>query len=248
MTFAAQHPDWRTILYTDCDPGEVPGVEVREIKKPEAVSAATWEVAHAPERSDLWRYHWLSTEGGVYSDTDIIYYGSIEPLIRDLDDRGCESGITQDSGYRPHGRGSLALSIGVLSSHAGGRFFGRLFEHLAREGSLQNDNQSFGVVTIHSMWSKFTSGIEVGNIPGRLFYGKFSFSARRHESQRAIASVWKGGVPLSPEAVALHWFGSSEHSVRAGAEDITKDTICMYSKTPVGLALSAGMNGGSRCS
>jgi hypothetical protein len=239
VSFAREHPDWRTFLYTDCDPGPVPGVEVRSIEKPGVISQETWDAAHAPERSDLWRYHWLATEGGLYSDTDMIYYDSVEPMLKELDEKGCESGITQDSGYRPFNKGGLSLSIGVLSSHPGSVFYKRILEKLVeRSGSFENDKQSFGVVPILGMWPELTSGILVGNIPGRFFYGKFSASGTRNAVQAALSSVWRPGVDLSPGAVALHWFGSSSYSVAAEADSISESNVDLYSETPVGKALA----------
>lgn len=240
LTFAAQHPDWKVCLYTDCDV-VLPGIEVRPIERPAVVSEELWKAAHPAGKSDMWRYWWLAQEGGLYADTDIIFYGSLEPLVEGLDAAGHECAITQDCGYKPGGRGALALSIGVLTSQQGSKFFNRIsssFSSVLPEAL--NDYQAAGVVPLHGMWGTLCQGISVGNIPGRLVYGKFSVGTFKREREAAMSSVWGPGVELSPGAVALHWFGGSSYSVNANADKLTPDTFLEFSDTPIGKAVASG--------
>lgn len=240
LTFAAQHPGWRVFLYTDCDAGDLPGVEVRELKRPVLIDKELWNAAHAAGKSDMWRYWWLAQEGGLYADTDIVFYGSLEPLVEGLDAAGHECAITQDCGYKPGGRGALALSIGVLTSQQGSKFFTRIASQFSEPRPIEfKDYQTAGVVPIFNIWEDLCQGASVGNIPGRLVYGKFSMGSRWSEREAAMKSAWDAGVSLSRGAVALHWFGGSRFSVNA--DKLTPETFLEHSEAPIGKALALAL-------
>jgi hypothetical protein len=202
------HPDWEVLFFTDAENPPPPwgGIKILPIERPPAVPEKAWKRLGPAVRSDLWRWWRLGEHGGLYSDTDVIFCGSVQSLIDGLDDQGAECGLTLDCGTR---MGRAGLSIGVVTSHAGCKLFKRAAEWLV-DGA--GSYQSCGTRGLIRMWPRLVEGVNVGRLPGWLFY-PFEGNTSR------IGRVWSSAHKLPEGCLAIHWYGGRK-VVQTGYEHL----------------------------
>lgn len=202
ISFKRWHPDWDVVLYTDdASATPVDGVRVEPIQRPACIRRKLWDGALPATKSDVWRWDCLHRVGGLYVDTDVLFFGSFEPIVAGLDEAGFHCGLTMDSGtiFRHLG---LKVSIGMVSSHPGCPFFSRLAS-IVSDCELVGD-QSAGTVAVGMNWERLKGGVMVGNIPGKLLY---PFGGRSTERDK----VWSPSHEIPGDCLALHWHGGSKN-------------------------------------
>ncbi len=203
ISFQRFHPEWTVMLGSpeanDGHSGRLcapPGVQV--------VADLVSDARLAPAaRSDVWRWSVLATRGGLYADTDVVFFRSVEPLLQGEND----AWITLDMGTPIwpsfQTRKSKAIgnvSIGVLASVPGSVFFTRLL-NLARAKCPEDDYQSHGTRLIAPHWEEISASVEIGRLPARSFY--------RGSSNHQVQPLWTESGKFSPHEYGVHWYGGS---------------------------------------
>lgn len=182
--------DYSALLY------QMPGIRVREVD-----FSAFPEIAEAPEtyKSDFFRWHILNEEGGLYADTDILFFrslrcaGSNTPAHKDVEAGIC---LHQDTHI-----------IGFYMSAPGTSFFQRV-QREARAAMDERDYQSIGSHLLNRLYptvsavKKAHPDVKVHNLPLELVY-PFDW--------KQIDQIHAPGDPakLPAGCVGIHWFAGS---------------------------------------
>ncbi len=182
--------DYSALLY------QMPGIRVREVD-----FSAFPEIAGAPEtyKSDFFRWHILNEEGGVYADTDILFFRSLReaasntPAHKDVEAGIC---LHQDTHI-----------IGFYMSAPGTSFFQRVQQE-ARAAMDERDYQSIGSHLLNRLYPTVSSvkkahpEVKVHNLPLELVY-PFDW--------KEIDQIHAPGDParLPAGCVGIHWFAGS---------------------------------------
>jgi glycosyltransferase involved in cell wall biosynthesis len=182
--------DYSALLY------QMPGIRVREVD-----FSAFPEIARAPEtyKSDFFRWHILNEEGGIYADTDILFFrslrcaGSNTPAHKDVEAGIC---LHQDTHI-----------IGFYMSAPGTSFFQRVQQE-ARAALDERDYQSIGSHLLNRLYPTVSSvkkahpEVKTHNLPLELVY-PFDW--------KEIDKIHAPGDPakLPAGCVGIHWFAGS---------------------------------------
>lgn len=202
-TFARHHPGWRLVLGSPDLERAPDGVE---LERDTVTSSALPPAA----RSDVWRW-WALQRGGWWSDCDVLYLRSVEPLlVGDHDAWVTTDGGTRFAGARkwwepsPFGKRLHweGLSIGAIGTRDGSEFAIRALK-VATAGR-GTGYQAHGTEALAAEWPSLSRGLSLGPLPFRFFY--FGSSAPQ------VRALWLPAAWPHPEAFGLHWYGGSPES------------------------------------
>lgn len=205
-TFRKLHPSWHIVLGTPDGLVDAPlWVQIEQ----DTVSPAHFPVA---VRSDIWRWYALSTRGGLYADTDVIFVRNVEEMFAGDHDAWLTTDlgtpVEYDGMYISPETGRAAwktsVSIGVLAARERSELFGHLL-HVSLENRV-GGGQSHGSELLAKYWRMATRGLSVGKIPAAAFYDRGS-------ADFEVRGIWDGSrAQLLPEMFGLHWYGGSTES------------------------------------
>lgn len=212
-TFRRHHPGWRLVLGSPEDRVPPPGVELLrdDVTDPALPVAA---------RSDVWRYHVLHAHGGLYSDLDVAFVRSTEPLwegdhdawiTTDLGTPVREAGLRMDRGVPLRNslgqvRWNVALSLGVLAARQGSVFYRRALELARAVRGASVDYQSHGTNLLVAHWRALHDGLSLGPVPAEAFY-------REGSNPTIVRRLWtQDGATFPAGELGVHWFGGSPES------------------------------------
>ena len=187
LNYAQKWDDCSDRFYKLCD--EIHEIDFKEFGMSNDISEV--------HKSDLLRYWVLNKYGGVYSDTDIVYFNPITELsVNSKENRAIETFVCI---------GSYGHSNGFFMASVGSGFFGRMFNE-AREVDLVR-YQSNGpdlcnrlFPTIESI-DKFSPAANISMDAVYYFNGQHVDEIYRQEDLKfpvgAIGIHWYAGHPLS---------------------------------------------------
>ena len=167
-------------------------------------------------KSDYLRWRLLSTEGGVWSDFDIVYFRSMTSLTCNI-----KENADIDTGLCPYECGTQA--VGFLFSEPGNPLFAKL-EILAREKWNPNAYQSVGTNLFYlpeMQPSNFP--INLLNIPKNAVY---------FLDWKCTNEIFVKNVPLPNDAIGIHWYAgdplAQEYDARITISNVINfnSTIC----------------------
>lgn len=148
---------------------------------------------HEAQRADFFKWYILSTEGGIWSDIDILYVQSIDPLIIDTD---------------------VALTYfdyptaGFLASIPNGAVFKTLAEGAQDlfKRNMLSGYQSLGPDLVSNKFPSFETmkatypAIRFRNLPMEIFY---PFKPNTEDMRRMF---FRAACRLPKETVGIHWY------------------------------------------
>lgn len=175
---------------------QLPGLRLREVD-----FSAFPDLEAAPEtyKSDFFRWHILSEEGGVYSDADILFSKPMrEAPLNAPEHAGLDAALC-------HFRGEHI--IGFFLAAPGTPLFRRVAAEAAKAFD-PSDYQSLGSRLLGLLYPDLEAiraahpGIEILNLPMALVY-PYDF--------QALGALHAPGDPdaLPPDCLGVHWFGGS---------------------------------------
>lgn len=161
-------------------------------------------------KSDLFRYYVLFNLGGIYCDTDVIFFRSFENYYKQIISNSINTIIheyfARDNAYH--------LTIGMLGSSVNNEYYKDLFD-FGMKNICDDYYQSMGVMLIYKMlnmractsvadiiYSKYKN-LKFFNLPTNLIY-KYDWTM--------IDKCFKIGYNISDfdqESVGYHWYGGS---------------------------------------
>ncbi len=204
ITFCRHHPDWDVVLGSPVD---------REVPDGVRLEKDTYTDPSLPPaaKSDVWRWMILSTRGGLYSDTDVIFTRNVEPLFQE----DCDAWITMDIGTEmPWKNSIIRVSIGVLGAREHSTFYARLSKmaECIPPIAASYDYQSHGTSMLRSYFSTMAHQVVMGNIPKMAFYGRGDSTKGGVQSLWQKRRSWSG--PLDPTEYGIHWYGGNPESAK----------------------------------
>jgi mannosyltransferase OCH1-like enzyme len=180
-------------------------IEVKKIKLPDEIQNKIKKLSPVHE-SDIFRYYELYTNGGIYSDMDVLYFRSIDDLYNSLEEKNIDTLIHQDTGY---------ITIGFLGSGVENKLFSDIFNKAINLISY-NNYQSFGVDLIYSMFGgnrqnpliidkikKIYQYLNIFNLKNQTVY-QFDWTMINYNFNNAV-----GINSFSKDSIGYHWFGGS---------------------------------------
>lgn len=143
-------------------------------------------------KSDMLRYLLLSTEGGLWSDMDIVYFKSVK--VPDADCAVCIS--------------SYGHSIGFMMSSPCNNFFNELY-HQAKNDLNEKVYQSVGVNMINRHWPTVKSikdqfNVRVHNLPEGTVYPLNALHIKEIYQSQDYSLLNKD------ETIGLHWYAGNK--------------------------------------
>jgi len=117
-------------------------VEIKEWEIPqEILSSDFYKIITPSQLSNMFKFHMLAKEGGIYSDMDILYHRSLSDWLKQINDNNYDTGICQ----------TCHLSIGFLFSAGNNDFYGDIFKNNIKSFHSKN-YQSAGVLNIYNLY------------------------------------------------------------------------------------------------
>ena len=176
-------------------------------------------------KSDLLRWHLLSAQGGLWSDTDIVYFRGMDRLLFEstyIDD------IDTLINLWPEGRGKITAnlhSIGFILGSSNNTYY----NYIAKKSKEKHNFNSYQAVgaellgdlfpTLESIVNKFKE-LRMGNIPMDVVYPYNSFN---------IHKIYNRNEPLrfTARTLGLHWYGGHRLAAKSVTE-LTKENFRQY--------------------
>ena len=254
FTFNKYNPDWKIKVYypkekytggkwwshqeTDvvCEDyfgelSKIPNVEMIE------VDFNSLGIGDVPEvyRSDLLRLKLLGTEGGIYSDMDILYF---KPLEEAWFNSPINSKVNTIISYHPTRN---HYSIGFLGASVNNDFYKFLYEEGVKRINQTKEYQWLGVI----MWKTFfNTPIVITQKYPHLRVLDIQMDLCYSLDSTQIGSLYDECVPISnPKTIALHWYGGHP---KTGA---LENKLTPYNLDTIGNTIAAvakrALNGGN---
>jgi len=169
------NPDWEMKLYTSQCGGRAKtwanpdyqdlfyfnGVDYIEKIKDLNVDILPWDLVNngitavsnnptmgASHKSNFFKWSKLATEGGIYSDLDILYFKPIDGFYNTLNDGEYDTAICQTN----------YLSIGLLASAGNNKFYEDIFLN-GFNSYTSVEYQSAGVVNVYNLYNKVEENV-----------------------------------------------------------------------------------------
>jgi hypothetical protein len=158
-------------------------------------------IGHIPDvfRSDILRLQLLGTEGGLWSDQDIIYFRPMDEMCFNTPGESNIDTVVSYSPVRNH------FSIGFLMACAGNPFYHFLYQHALESKKQDGEYQHLGITLWHKYFANAESiqnsyrHLRVYDIQMFLTYFLNSFDSEQIVNQN---------VPLTDSrTIAFHWYG-----------------------------------------
>jgi len=153
--------------------------------------------------SDAFRWKELATNGGFYSDMDILYIKPIEEYYQKI--KGFQTGISYHTGKcsRRYANFDGYFSIGFMFSAGNNRFFGDILDSVMVSKNL-TDYQSAGVNSLYNMLGntrgidKYREGMHI--IPMKVVY------PYRSRQQKYFFQVVNNHQIHGDLTIGIHWY------------------------------------------
>ena len=174
------------------------------------------ESAKTPaQKSDLFKWHLLATEGGFYSDMDIVFLKSIDKIY-DIS-KEYEAGLTYTSYF----------SIGFMFSSGNNKIFERIY--LSSINGDQKDYQGYGVKSVYKVYPTIKDmGDKVFNIPMKWFY----YNDSDHVDNIFLKNNYD---EVKNNSYGLHWYAG--HPLAQEFNNQVNKENCGRFETTIGKAL-----------
>lgn len=212
LNYAQNWDDWSDRFFDLCD--NVFPIDFEEF----GVSNDISEV----HKSDLLRYWILNHHGGVYSDTDIVFFNPIVSLsVNSKENRAVETFVCI-SGY--------GHSNGFFMATAGSGFFGRMFDEARKVKLIKYQSNGPDLCnrlfpTIDSI-NKLSPAMNIGMDAVYYYNGQHVDEIYRHKELRfpkwSIGIHWYAGNPLS---------GSFLNNTNGGLKNLPDNIIGQLCRT-----------------
>ena len=144
-------------------------------------------------KSDILRWHLLSTEGGLWSDFDVLYFKPMNSLS--FNNEICQN---FDTGVSICHYGH---SIGFLLSSKNNPYYNRLFQN-AKANYKPHEYQSMGVKSINNNFPTINSinaiGVSAFNIPMNTVYP--------YDASNIAKLLYSNESNISSDTIGIHWY------------------------------------------
>lgn len=177
-------------------------------------------------RSDLLRLKWLGTEGGLYSDMDVIHFRPLFEAYFNVEQNVDVDTIVSFSTERDH------FSIGYLGSSVNSPFYNALYSRGTAQLLSEGDRQTFGVI----LWGSLVrNDVDIIRIFPNLKILNLTFKACYPYLYSYMPDILENNHDLSvthPDCVALHWYAGHpdcakwEHLLTSNNYMNYKTTLC----------------------
>ena len=169
-SYSEKFSDWTARLYSIADVVHI--VDMRDLGVGNDISEI--------HKSDLLRYWFLYQQGGIYSDTDILYFKPVDShLFEDHESFIC-----------PYSYGN---SIGFLAAHKGSKFYEFMFDQ-ARNGPFDS-YQNIG--------AELMNRLAPGNIEGM---GRISMDMVYHYNADHVKEIFESDLIYPEISIGQHWY------------------------------------------
>ena len=168
-----------------------------ELSRPDCpVEDLKWKNISPSQKSNFFKWKLLGTDGGVYSDMDILYINSIDKLFNQMNEESYDTVISY-SGY---------YSIGFMMSCPENAFFKAVFDtcfKLFKERSYQGA----GVDILYSKWKNVEKieeeypNLKIYKLPMPYFY---------YNDCQQMVNVFKKVMKLPEEVLGIHWYAGTK--------------------------------------
>jgi len=174
--------------------------------------------------SDILLFKILGEEGGIVSDTDILYYKPINyEKIKDAD-----VGIISFKGHPKKDYIPWSFMLGKPNN-----FFKEMYEKSKKEINPKVwDNSPILINSLEKIRNKFKN-LNIIRLPSHLV---FPFSENEEESYEPFKLMFENNVKIPRQSIGMHWYGANPTSQRFNNQ-LTKDnydkcdnTICRIIK------------------
>jgi len=174
-------------------------------------------------KSDLFRYYQLYKNGGIYCDTDVIFFRPIDDFYKEIINNNYDTIIHE---YQSD---AITLTIGLLGSSINNEYYKDLFEfgvnyYLNNTKESEHNYQSMGVQLIYKMFTGNPYAIPVYNkiiskypnlnfynLPTSLIY-KFDWTKIKYCFTHAIKIE-----NFDQNSIGYHWYGGGIESQKYNA-------------------------------
>lgn len=219
VTFRKQNPDWLIKFYYPKQTyaggpvwnqgyaEEVKGIDYRDrIKEIPYVEMIELDfdalgIGYVPDvfRSDIWRLKLLATEGGLYSDMDILYFKPMQSALFNLPrSEEIDTVISYNAPKRHY-------SIGFLMAAPGNEFYDALYKASLKKMQREGEYQHIGVALWHA-YAPNPDAIEAKHLKLKLYDIEMWLVYSINSFQ--ITQIIDKNVELSDkETIGLHWYG-----------------------------------------
>lgn len=228
-TFQALNPDWQVKLWvskytsahstwkTGEHPNHYKGYDyLQDLDCQVFDFAAVGIPENLPEvhKSDLLRWYLLGTEGGIWSDMDIIYS---KPITKNMEENWCGAGLCK---YDANRMGKEYQAIGFLTSEGpwGKLFFTQLFNLGLSKVHTNLTYQAFGAELLDEFLLTWKNGARTPfyHNPELVYYYHTCFDMKRYFEST--------GLPLKLACLGYHWYAGNPQVAKQEAR-INKDNI-----------------------
>jgi hypothetical protein len=203
----------------------LPEVEKLGVKIKECPVLA--EEATPIQNSDIFRWNELATNGGFYSDMDILFIKPIEEYYQQV--KNFETGISYHTGKKRRQRFANFngyFSIGFMFSAGNNRFFRDIFES-SKTGDLIN-YQNAGVHAIYRMLGS-TEGIAEYRDGMHLIPMKVVYPYRSNQ-QRQFFAIADNRQIHGSVTIGIHWYAGNK-AAQAFNNAVNPDTLNNFNNT-----------------
>lgn len=166
----------------------------------------------------LWKI--LSEDGGIVSDTDVLFYKPIDyEKIKDVD-----VGLISFQGYPRKDYIPLSFMIGKPN-----RFFRQMYQKSKNEINTEIWDNSPSLMDSFKQIKNIFNNLNIVRLPSHLV---FPFSETKKEPQEYFKMMFEKETKIPKDSIGMHWYGANPNSQRFNNK-LTKDnyknsdnTIC----------------------
>jgi hypothetical protein len=213
-SFSVLNPDWTLKLHTTTDQagaswswannkqqfeaGDYRG-RLQEIDRLEVIEESDFPGLHGVHQSDILRNRYLSEEGGLWSDVDILYCQPMQALRCNI-----KENAERDTGLCvPNNRW---FPIAFMMGSPGNKFFGNVHHHqmaIFRASGGQGDYQKFGTKVYQYIFKQDS-------------YPHFQIATEEVYQRRwqLHGKIFAGDINTNI-GVGIHWYGGSTSAAAA---------------------------------
>ena len=182
------------------------------------------EIGHIPDvfRSDILRLKWLGSEGGLWSDMDIIYFRPMDEMCFNTPHNQEIDTVISYNTVRTH------YSIGFLIGCRCNGFYSYLYNHALNHKKQDGEYQHLGITLWHKCFPlpehirNAFPNLTIYDIQMWLTYSINSFEIRK---------ILQENVQLpDSRTIGLHWYGGHPDCVK-WESTVTEDNYHLFNNT-----------------
>ena len=166
------------------------------------------EIGHIPDvfRSDILRLKWLGSEGGLWSDMDIVYFRPMDDICFNTPHNQNIDTVISYNTVRTH------YSIGFLMACPNNSFYNYLYNQAMQSKKQDGEYQHLGITLWHKHFplpehiNRTFPNLNIYDIQMWLTYSINSFE---------VSKIINENVPMpDSRTIALHWYGGHPDCVK----------------------------------